>query len=96
MSIKIQLENQIKELERINNKIEFIINHKSRYLLDSIIIDYILSQRNKLELAIQVSTFSLNNTDELLLKSIYDANTGLYIDTLEKHLDYYIELISKK
>lgn len=96
MRIKLQLENQIKELERVNNKIESIINHKSRYLLDSVIVDYLLSQRNKIEFAIQVSTYSLNNTDDILLESIYIANTGLDIDTLENQLDYYIQLISKK
>lgn len=93
MSIRLLLENQVKDLERINNKMESIINHRCRYLLDVLIIDYIISQRNKIELALQVSTFSLNNTEDSLLKSIYDANTGLRLDILEDQLDYYLKLI---
>lgn len=96
MNAKAQLENQIGELERIHNKIETIINHEHRYLLDALIVDYVISQRNKIDLALHISTFSLNNTDEALLRSIYDANSGLSLELLESQLDYYIDLITIK
>ena len=91
--IKNKLKKQIKDLERILNKIESIINHNNRYLLDEILLNYIINQRQKIELALETSKYSLNNSDNSLLESVYNTNNTLDIDILEIQLNNYINLL---
>lgn len=91
--IKNKLKKQIKDLERILNKIESIINHNNRYILDDILLSHIINQRSKIELALETSKYALNNSNISLLESIYNTNNGLEIDILEMQLDNYINLL---
>lgn len=94
--IKNKLKQQVVDLQRINDKIESIINHKNRHILDDIILDYVIIQRNKIEMIIETSKYSLTNSDNDLLESIYDTNDTLDIKDLESKLDRYIELLEDK
>lgn len=96
MELKNKIEMQLKEMVKINNDIEKIINHKNRYLLDSIIVDYLISQRNKLETGINITRYSLNSTDETILKSIFNSNLIFNLDFLKSHIEFYNNLLDKK
>lgn len=69
------LEEQIERLHNIELKLEEIITHPNRSLLDTIMIDYIILLRDNVQDELQASKIAKSLGDELVINRQIEYNT---------------------
>ena len=86
------LEQQIDYLYNIRSDLETIINHPNRNILDIIMVDYILLQRDNIDNAIQQSVLIQNLKDKELIENRKHENNNI-IQSI--NLDNILQLLSR-
>lgn len=88
------LEEQIERLYNIELKLEEIIRHPNRSLLDIVMIDYIILLRDDVEDELQVSKIAKNLGDELIINRQIEYNTRQLLK-IEPEVTSIYNLINK-
>lgn len=88
------LENQIERLNRLELKLEEIISHPNRSLLDIIMIDYIILLRDTIEEEIQVSRIVHNSRNEDIIRNQIEYNNKRLSET-EPEIQNIYNLINR-
>lgn len=88
------LENQIERLNRLELKLEEIISHPNRSLLDVIMIDYIILLRDTIEEEIQVSRIVHNSRNEDIIRNQIEYNNKRLSET-EPEIQNIYNLINR-
>ena len=88
------LENQIERLNRLELKLEEIISHPNRSLLDVIMIDYIILLRDTIEEEIQVSKIVHNSRNEDIIRNQIEYNNKRLSET-EPEIQNIYNLINR-
>lgn len=88
------LENQIERLNRLELKLEEIISHPNRSLLDVIMIDYIILLRDTIEEEIQVSRIVHNSRNEDIINNQIEYNNKRLSET-EPEIQNIYNLINR-
>lgn len=88
------LENQIERLNRLELKLEEIISHPNRSLLDVIMIDYIILLRDTIEEEIQISRIVHNSRNEDIIRNQIEYNNKRLSET-EPEIQNIYNLINR-
>lgn len=88
------LENQIERLNRLELKLEEIISHPNRSLLDVIMIDYIILLRDTIEEEIQISRIVHNSRNEDIINNQIEYNNKRLSET-EPEIQNIYNLINR-